>query len=155
MVEEKMEIKCKRLKTAELSQSDGVLRDAAVNAANRAYSPYSHFNVGAAVLLHDGTVVEGNNQENISYPSGLCAERVALFAAGATFPDKPVETIAIVAIKNGVIQSTISPCGGCCQVILETEKRYGLPVRILLCGQEETIIVASAHSLLPFSFTEI
>jgi cytidine deaminase len=150
-----LELKFKRLKTAELSKEYSELRDAAINAAKRAYAPYSHFNVGAAVLLNDGTVVEGNNQENIAFPSGLCAERVALFSAGAAFPEIPVIAMAIVALKNGVIQPSISPCGGCRQVMLETEKRYGQPVRFLLCGADETILVASAQDLLPFSFSEI
>jgi cytidine deaminase len=78
---------------------------------------------------------------------------VALFSAGATFPGKPVDTIAIIAVKDGEIQPSIAPCGGCRQVMLETEKRYGQPVRILLCGQTETILVFSAKDLLPFSFS--
>jgi cytidine deaminase len=154
MEEVRIELKFKRLKTAELSRVDSRLREAAIDAAKRAYAPYSHFHVGAAVLLNDGTVVEGNNQENIAYPSGLCAERVALFSACATFPEKPVEAIAIIAIKNEIIQPAITPCGGCRQVMLETEKRHGQPIRILLCGMEETILVASAQDLLPLSFSE-
>ena len=148
----KIELTFKRAKTKGLSDDDRRLYEAAVNAAKRAYAPYSHFNVGAAVLLKDGTMVEGNNQENVAYPSGLCAERVALFAAGASFPEQPVVALAIVAVKDGVIQPSISPCGGCRQVILETEQRYGQPVRILLCGRDETVFIASARDLLPFSF---
>jgi cytidine deaminase len=143
----------KRLKTDELPEESRSLRDSAIRAAHRAYAPYSQFKVGAAVLLKDGTVVEGNNQENIAYPSGLCAERVALFAAGATFPEIPVEAIALVAIKDGNIQPSIAPCGACRQVLLETEQRYNQPIRILLCGKNETILVTSAKDLLPFSFS--
>ena len=150
-----IELTFKRLKTGELPEDDRRLYDAAARAASRAYAPYSHFNVGAAVLLGDGTVVEGSNQENIAYPSGLCAERVALFAAGASFPEKPVKAIAIVAIKNGEIQSSIAPCGGCRQVMLETEQRYGQEMRVLLCGSEDTIVIDSAKDLLPVSFTGI
>ena len=150
-----IEFKFKRLKTAELSKEYAGLRDAAINAANRAYAPYSQFHVGAAALLNDGTVVEGNNQENVAYPSGLCAERVALFAVGASFPEIPVSAIAIVAIKNGIIQPTISPCGGCRQVMLETELRHRQSMRILLCGSDETIMIPSTRDLLPFSFSEI
>ena len=150
-----IELKFKRLKTSALSKEDSVLCDAAINAARRAYAPYSNFNVGAAVLIKDGTIVEGNNQENVAFPSGLCAERVALFTAGASFPAIPVIAIAIVAIKNGVVQQVISPCGGCRQVMLETEQRYGQPIRILLCGRDETILVTSIRDLLPFSFSEI
>lgn len=155
MEELSIELCFKRIKTAFLSKEDSGLRDAAINAAKRAYSPYSNFNVGAALLLKDGTTVEGNNQENIAFPSGLCAERVALFYAGAAFPDKQVIAIAIAAIKNGVIQPTIAPCGGCRQVMLETEQRYGQPMRILLCGSDETVLIPSAQDLLPFSFSEI
>ena len=154
MGEIRIELIFKRLKTFELSKEDSRLRDAAIAAAKRAYSPYSHFNVGAAVLLKDGTIVEGNNQENIAYPSGLCAERVALFYSGASFPEKPVDSIAIIAMKNGEIQPSIAPCGGCRQVMLETEQRYGNPVRVLLCGQTETILVFSVKDLLPFSFSD-
>ena len=153
MEEVSIKLNFKRLMTSELSRNDSILREAAISAANRAYAPYSHFNVGAAVLLNDGTVVEGNNQENIAYPSGLCAERVALFSAGATFPDKPVMALAIVAIKNGVVQPSIAPCGGCRQVMIETEQRYGQPMRILLCGTDETILVASTQDLLPLFFS--
>jgi len=152
MEEIKFEITFKRLKTEELSIVDNRLRDTAVKAAKRAYAPYSQFNVGAAVLLRDGAIVEGNNQENRAYPSGMCAERVALFSVGASFPDKPVEAIAIVAIKHGEIQSSIAPCGGCRQVMLETEQRYGQPIRVLLCGRDATILVSSAKDLLPLSF---
>ena len=154
MVEESLELKYKRLKNETLLLDDGSLRHAAINAAKRAYAPYSNFKVGAALLLQDGTVIEGNNQENVAYPSGLCAERVALFTAGASFPEKPVVALAIVAIINGVIQPSISPCGGCRQVMLETEKRYGQTMRILLCGQDETILIPSAKDLLPFSFSD-
>ncbi|MDR0573128.1 MAG: cytidine deaminase [Tannerella sp.] len=155
MEEKKIEFKIKVLKSGELSVEDGKLRDAAIRAAGRAYAPYSHFNVGAAVLLENGTVLEGNNQENIAYPSGLCAERVVLFAAGASFPGVPVIALAIVAIKNGEIQPSISPCGGCRQVALEAERRYGRSVRTLLCGRNDTVIISSARDLLPLSFIEI
>ena len=149
----KIELSFERWKTRDLSAESLRLLGAAVNAAKRAYAPYSHFQVGAAVLLKDGTVVEGNNQENRAYPSGLCAERVALFAAGASFPHQPVEAIAIVAMKDGAVLPAIAPCGACRQVMLETEQRYGQPIRILLCGKDETILINAASDLLPFSFS--
>lgn len=155
MEEKKIALRVNLLKTEELSADDQRLRAAAIRAAGRAYAPYSKFNVGAALLLKDGTVVEGNNQENVAYPSGLCAERVALFSAGASCPDVPVVSLAIIALKDGRIQPSISPCGGCRQVMLETEQRYGHPMRILLCGCDETILVSSARDLLPFSFSEM
>jgi len=153
MEEIKIELTFKRLKTAELSISERRLFDAALTASKQAYAPYSHFNVGAAVLLHDGTVVVGSNQENLAYPSGLCAERVALFSAGASFPQKPVVAIAVIALKNGEVQPTITPCGACRQVMLETELRYGQPLGVMLCGKDETILAASANDLLPLSFS--
>ena len=148
----KLELIFQQLKTEDLSLEDRSLHKAAIHTALRAYAPYSHFKVGAAVLLTDGTIVEGNNQENAAYPSGLCAERVALFTAGATFPERPVAAIAIVATRNGIIQSAIAPCGACRQVMLETEKRYGQPMRILMCGDETTVIAYSTKDLLPLAF---
>lgn len=147
-----LELIFQRLKTEDLSLEDRSLRKVAIQAALRAYAPYSHFKVGAAVLLSDGTVVEGNNQENAAYPSGLCAERVALFAAGASFPERPVQAIALIAVRNGTVQSALAPCGACRQVMLETEQRYGQPIRILMCGDETTIIAQSVKDLLPLSF---
>ncbi|HCC52649.1 MAG TPA: cytidine deaminase [Porphyromonadaceae bacterium] len=155
MEEKRIELLAAILKTEELSPDDNRLRMAAVHAAGRAYAPYSRFQVGAAVMLRDGSVVEGSNQENIAFPSGLCAERVALFHAGASFPEIPVISLAIVAVKDGVIQKSIAPCGACRQVMLETEQRYGKPVRILMCGRDETILVSTAKDLLPFGFSGI
>ena len=120
--------------------------------SNNAYAPYSHFSVGAAVLLGNGSVVGGSNQENAAYPSGMCAERVALFSAGASYPDAPVLSMAIVALKDGCVQLSVSPCGGCRQTMLEAEQRYGHHIRILLCGRDETVVVPSAKDLLPLCF---
>jgi cytidine deaminase len=153
MEEKKIELTVKILKTEELSPDDNRLRVAAIHAAKRAYAPYSRFRVGAAAMLRDGTIVEGNNQENVAYPSGLCAERVALFHAGASFPEIPVLSLAIVAVKDDIIQKTVAPCGACRQVMLETELRYGNPVRILMCGSDKTTVVSSIKDLLPFSFS--
>ena len=153
MEEKKIKLTVGILKTEELLPEDNRLRVAAIRAAKRAYAPYSRFRVGAAAMLRDGTIVEGNNQENIAYPSGLCAERVALFHAGASFPEIPVISLAIVAFKDDVIQPSISPCGACRQVMLEIEQRYGKPVRVLMCGNDQTIIVYSVKDLLPFSFS--
>ncbi|MDR2774934.1 MAG: cytidine deaminase [Tannerella sp.] len=152
MRENEMEIVIKMQKTRELSPEDNRLRISAVRAAKRAYAPYSRYNVGAAVLLEDGTIIEGNNQENIAYPSGLCAERVALFYAGASHPAIPVVSIAIVAVKDGEVRESVSPCGACRQALLETEQRYGKPVRVLMCGRDEVVVVFSAKDLLPLSF---
>ena len=114
--------------------------------------PYSKFHVGAAALLEDGTIVTGSNQENAAYPSGLCAERVALFHAGHQYPDMPVVALAIAAATNGRQVESISPCGACRQVLLEAEQRYGKPMKVLLCGTKEVVVAESAESLLPLCF---
>ena len=97
-------------------------------------------------------IVTGSNQENAAYPSGLCAERVALFHAGHRYPDVPVVALAIAAAANGRQVGSISPCGACRQVLLEAEQRYGKPMKVLLCGTEEVIIAERAESLLPLCF---
>lgn len=120
--------------------------------APNAYAPYSNFFVGAAVLLEGGGIVTGNNQENAAYPSGLCAERVALFYANATYPDKPVVAIAISAVgKNGVKPDIVSPCGSCRQVLLETESRFEKPITVILDGSPIRVF-EGVENLIPFGF---
>jgi len=140
--------------TEKLSILDKELMAKAIDAAGNAYAPYSSFNVGAALRLANGSIVTGNNQENAAYPSGLCAERVALFYAGAQHPGVPISDLAIVALVNGQIKENISPCGGCRQVMLETEQRSKYPLRVLLIGEHTTRIISSAKNLLPLAFTE-
>lgn len=137
----------------ELKESDQLLIDAAMKATNQSYAPYSHFSVGAAALLDNGLVVTGSNQENAAYPSGLCAERTTLFYANSQYPDQPVVSLAIAArTENDFIDMPIPPCGACRQVILETEKRYKMPIRILLYGKECIYEIKSIGDLLPLSF---
>ena len=137
----------------ELTAADRQLIDAAKAATQRSYAPYSHFHVGAAALLADGTVVTGTNQENAAYPSGLCAERTTLFYAGAQYPNNAVTMLAIAARKGDHFTAVpTAPCGACRQVILETEHRYGKPIEILLYGEEKTYIITSIESLLPLCF---
>ena len=133
----------------ELSAEDLALTDAALEATRRSYAPYSRFHVGAAALLENGIVVTGTNQENVASPSGLCAERTTLFYANSQYPDVPVVALAIASSDT---EGILSPCGACRQVMLETEKRFGKPMRVLLCGAEEVIVVESARDLLPFAF---
>lgn len=128
------------------------LVNAALKATGQSYAPYSKFYVGAAALLADGTIVTGSNQENAAYPSGLCAERVTLFHAGHQYPDVPVVALAIAASAGGKQVESISPCGACRQVLLETEQRYNRPMKVLLCGTKEVVVVPSAASLLPLCF---
>lgn len=136
----------------EITGDELLLVDAARKATGQSYAPYSKFHVGAAVLLADGTIVTGSNQENAAYPSGLCAERVALFHAGHQYPDIPVVALAIAAATGGELVESISPCGACRQVLLETEQRYNKPVKVLLCGTKEVLVVPNATSLLPLCF---
>lgn len=137
----------------ELSKLDQLLVQTAMEATTRSYAPYSRFSVGAAALLANGTVVTGTNQENAAYPSGLCAERTTLFYANSQYPDQAVVTLAIAArTEKDFIDSPIPPCGACRQVILETENRYGQPIRILLYGKKSIYEVKSIGDLLPLSF---
>ena len=138
----------------ELTADEQKLAEAAREATRRSYAPYSRFHVGSAVLLANGTVITGTNQENVAYPSGLCAERTTLFYANSQYPDVAVKMLAIAACDaNGKMQSTpISPCGACRQVMVETEKRFKHPIRILLCGTEEVYVAENTSCLLPLSF---
>lgn len=142
---------------AELPEEERQLVKAALDASYRSYAPYSHFSVGASALLDNGVIITGNNQENVAYPSGICAERTTLFYANSQYPEVPVKALAIVArdTSGKVTTQPISPCGACRQVMLETEKRFGRPIRILLSGAEETIIIESASHLLPLAFSDI
>ena len=137
----------------ELNEMQKKLVDQAKNACKRAYAPYSRFNVGAAAMLDNGTIVTGSNQENAAYPSGICAERTTLFYAGAQHPDNAVTKLAIAAYKdNAYTKTPTAPCGACRQVILETEHRYGTPIEIILYGEEKTYIITSIESLLTLCF---
>ena len=138
----------------DLTPGDRQLMQSAVAARNNAYAPYSGFNVGAAVLMENGKVIIGNNQENASYPSGLCAERVAIFQAGAQFPGMPIKAIAIsAASKSFKVKKPAAPCGNCRQAIAEYEHRQPGPIRLLLMGEEGGIIhCGSLADILPLSF---
>ncbi|MDA3879272.1 MAG: cytidine deaminase [Prolixibacteraceae bacterium] len=137
----------------ELNTSDAYLVAKAREVANNAWAPYSNFLVGSAVELMNGKIITGNNQENAAYPSGLCAERVALFAANANYPNSAVKTIAISAYnKNGLSKMPVKPCGSCRQSILEAELRFETPIRLILDGQNKIHIVEGIKNLLPLSF---
>jgi cytidine deaminase len=147
-----VETRIKACRLAELPVGLKALAEASLAAGRAAYAPYSGFCVGAAVLLDNGVVVTGNNQENAAYPSGLCAERVALFYAGSQYPGSAVCAIAVSAQTGGRQTDRISPCGACRQVLLETENRFQHPIKVLLCGAEKVYMAESAASLLPLSF---
>ncbi|MDR1653809.1 MAG: cytidine deaminase [Prevotellaceae bacterium] len=139
----------------ELSVEIRGLADSAQYAATTSYSPYSDFKVGAALLLADGSVFAASNQENAAYPSGLCAERVAMFYANAQQPLTPVTAIVIAAYTNGKFKETpITPCGACRQVLLETELRFGNEIDIYLWGTKEIYHIRGVRQLLPLCFAK-
>ncbi len=138
---------------ADLPEVDRQLILKAREASENAYAPYSKFLVGAAVLLANGKIIKGNNQENVDFTDGLCAERVALFYAHATYPNIAVEALAVTAKNsNGLIAGPAQPCGSCRQVLVETESRYKQPIRLLLDGAEKIMVFNGADNLLPFAF---
>lgn len=128
----------------------------AIEATERSYARYSNFKVGAALLLEDGTEVIGCNQENAAYPVTICAERSALFSAGAQYPELAVTTIAIAARnENGeLLAEPITPCGSCRQALIETETRYGRPIKILLYGTCHIYVIEGIRNLMPLSFSD-
>ena len=126
---------------------------AAIEAQKGSYAPYSNFNVGAAVRLEDGTIVKGANQENAAYPSGLCAERTAMFAAGATYPGVPMTTLAIVGGFGFTLSETpCTPCGGCRQVMAEYQTAGKRPLSVIMFGTEKTWKFEKVDDILPFIF---
>jgi cytidine deaminase len=140
----------------ELSTEDRQLVEQAIEATRRSYAPYSHFRVGAAVRLENDEIVIGCNQENAAYPSGLCAERTALFAAGALYPDVPVRVLAVAArgTDGEMTEEPTGPCGSCRQVIIESETRAKHPIRILLYGRRCVYIIDGIRQLMPLTFSE-
>lgn len=140
----------------DLSPEDKVLAEKAIEATSSSYSPYSKFKVGAAVRLADGTIVKGSNQENMAYPSGLCAERTAMFYASATYPDLAMKAIAIAAVQNGELCPTpATPCGSCRQVMAEYQKKGGEPMEVLLVGSRKIWKFDKIDDILPFIFDSL
>ena len=139
-----------------LDSRDMELLERAQLAAKGSYAPYSNFNVGAAVRLSNGEIVAASNQENAAYPSGLCAERVAIFYAHARFPEASVEAIAVTASVDGHICETPTyPCGACRQVLAESEMRAGKPIKVIIGGEKITQVIDSVEGLLPFVFDNL
>ena len=154
MKEEKIELTFVKANFNELDISEQELIEKAKNAYSNAYAPYSGFLVGASVLLENGEIINGSNQENAAYPSGLCAERVALFYAGAKYPEVAIKTIAISAkSKTFEIDDVVSPCGACRQVMAEYQQKQGQDIRLLLHSPTDEVLIAnSVTDLLPFMF---
>ena len=139
----------------ELPDADRILAEEAVVAASGAYAPYSHFMVGAAILLDDGTIVRGANVENAAFPSGSCAEKTALSCSVSNYSGKRPLAIAIAALSGGrLTREPVPPCGNCRQMLVEEEQRHGMPIKVILAGSEKVLVTDSAESLLPLRFTK-
>lgn len=139
----------------ELDDSDRQLIEKAIDATNNSYAKYSNFHVGAAVRLANDHIVIGANQENAAFPSGLCAERSAIFAAQSQWPEHAITSLAIAARNaGGLVREPVTPCGACRQVILEMEDRYNQPVRILLYGTNGVYVINSVKDLMPLCFVD-
>lgn len=134
---------------------DVLLAKEALDATRLSYSPYSHFAVGVAVMLENGVIVKGANQENASYPVGICAERSALATAQNMYPNEPVLAIALAAkgVDGKQTDEIITPCGMCRQAIMECEKRYGKNIRIIMTSATEIVTKDTIKELLPMAFS--
>lgn len=151
----KLEINIQYCQFDELSEEDQELVSMAREATQNSYAKYSRFYVGAALRLQDGRIVKGANQENAAFPSGLCAERTAIFAAQANDPEQPIVALAIAARNDhGFTQEPVTPCGSCRQVMLEIEDRYQSPVKILLYGTRGIYVLKSTRDLMPLCFVD-
>jgi len=137
-----------------LPKADKKLLKAAKKAMKDAYSPYSKFKVGAALRLKNGKVIIGSNQENAAFPVTLCAERVAIFAAAAQYPNEPIEAVAISAESGSrTVDKPVTPCGSCRQVIHESEYRFNHPIRVILHGETgEVYVLNTIKDILPLTF---
>jgi len=139
----------------ELNELEKQLIEKAKKSTLKAYAVYSNFHVGCAVLLDNGKIFTANNQENASYPAGICAERLALMYANANYPDVSVHSVYIAAYTNkSFTKRPISPCGICRQVLLECENRFKKPIRLFLYGEECIYIINSVKDMLPISFDD-
>ena len=157
MEEKKLDISWKEYASREeLSEKDRQLLDAAINALAGSYAPYSHFNVGSAVRLGNDIIVRGANQENSAFPSGLCAERTAMFSAASRYPGEEIVAIALVASQNGKLQAAPTyPCGACRQVMAQYQQRSGKPMHIIIGSAGKIQVYDGVEMILPFIFYDI
>ena len=156
MTDRKLILSYKEYTFDELSGEDRQLVEAAVGAMRNAYSPYSNFKVGAAVRLSDGSIVIGSNQEDAAYPSGLCAERTAMFAASAQHPELDIRSLAVAGGLDGQLEEVpASPCGACRQVMAQYQRKAGAPMSVLVVGAECVWKFDRVDGLLPFIFDSI
>lgn len=140
--------------TDELPNSIKVLMEKAIEVKLFAYAPYSNFKVGAAILLENGVIITGNNQENAAYPSGMCAERVAVWKAASEYPKTKIVALAISASSgNQTVKDPVAPCGACRQTLLEYEVNQNYPIPIYFMGEVGKVIMTnSVVDLLPIAF---
>jgi len=137
----------------EMTPEDRELANEAVLAMQNAYAPYSHFHVGAAVRMSNSQIVRGSNQENAAFPSGLCAERTAMFSASARYPDKDMTSIALAGGVHGRLsKEPVSPCGACRQVMAQYQAKSGKPMSVIMVGADRIFKFHNTESLLPLSF---
>ena len=156
MTDRKLILSYKEYTFDELSGEDRQLVEAAVGAMRNAYSPYSNFKVGAAVRLSDGSIVIGSNQENAAYPSGLCAERTAMFAASAQHPELDIRSLAVAGGLDGQLEEVpASPCGACRQVMAQYQRKAGAPLSVLVTGADKVWKFERVDDILPFIFESI
>lgn len=140
----------------ELETEDRELALAALEAMNNAYAPYSHFHVGAAVRMSNGEIVRGSNQENAAFPSGLCAERTAMFSASAKFPDKDMRSIALAGGVHGrLTEQPATPCGACRQVMAQYQTKAGQPMSVIMIGKSRIWKFKKVDDILPLIFNSI
>jgi len=140
----------------ELEEKDRELAEAAIEAMKGSYAPYSHFNVGAALRLSNGIIVKGANQENAAFPSGLCAERTAMFSAGASYPDKAMVSIAIAGgVMGRLAKAPATPCGACRQVMAQYQLKGGKPMSIIMVGDGQIWKFDKVDDILPLIFDSI
>ena len=155
MKEINLDAKIQFCQMEELSEDDQRLVNMAIEATRNSYAPYSNFHVGACLRTADGMEMIGANQENAAFPSGLCAERSAIFAAQSQHPESAIVALAIAARnEEGLMATPVSPCGACRQVILEMEDRYQCDVKILLYGTEGIYVIPNVKTLLPLHFVD-
>jgi cytidine deaminase len=142
--------------SSELSPEDRAMLELARNATATSHAPYSCYHVGAAVRLANGQIFTGSNQENMAFPAGLCAERVAVYTAAAAFPEIPVAVLAITAKADAfAVNEPVTPCGMCRQSIVEYEIKFGHKIRIILGGETGKVFIVNGMStLLPLTFLE-
>lgn len=154
MQQKELKIHYKEYELSELDAHQQELLQSAIAATHHAYAPYSEFYVGCAIQLQNGEKITGSNQENAAYPSGLCAERTAIYHAGHLYPDGVIQQIAIAArSKKWDTHQPVIPCGACMQAMIEYERKQGSPIKLLLYGSDQHILeLDGIRDLMPFQF---